>query len=40
MTVSGGVVERQALDTHEHLIRRADDLLYDAKRGGRNRIAG
>ena len=40
VTVSGGVVERQALDTHEHLIRRADDLLYDAKRGGRNRIAG
>lgn len=40
VTVSAGVVERQALDTHEHLIRRADDLLYDAKRGGRNRIAG
>jgi len=37
-TVSGGVVEVQDDETVEQAISRADLLLYDAKRGGRNQM--
>ena len=40
MTVSGGVAERTGLAHHEKLVSRADALLYDAKRAGRDRICG
>jgi diguanylate cyclase (GGDEF)-like protein len=40
MTVSGGVAERTGLAYYEKLVSRADDLLYEAKRNGRNRICG
>ncbi|WP_181952641.1 ligand-binding sensor domain-containing diguanylate cyclase [Vulcaniibacterium gelatinicum] len=40
MTVSGGVAERTGLAHHEKLVSRADALLYEAKRAGRNRIEG
>jgi diguanylate cyclase (GGDEF)-like protein len=38
MTLSGGVAERTGLAHHEKLVSRADALLYEAKRAGRNRI--
>ena len=39
ITVSIGVAELQGPnDTPERLLRRADDALYEAKRGGRNRV--
>lgn len=40
MTLSGGVAERTGLAHHEKLVSRADSLLYEAKRAGRNRIHG
>ena len=40
MTLSGGVAERTGLAHHEKLVSRADTLLYEAKRAGRNRIHG
>ena len=40
MTMSGGVTERTGLSHHEKLVSRADALLYEAKRAGRNRICG
>jgi diguanylate cyclase (GGDEF)-like protein len=40
MTISGGVVERTGLAYYEKLVSRADDLLYAAKREGRNRVCG
>ena len=40
ITISGGVAERTGLAHHERLVSRADVLLYEAKRAGRNRIHG
>lgn len=40
LTISGGVTERTGLSHHEKLVSRADALLYEAKRAGRNRICG
>ena len=38
LTVSMGVVEYQAQETIDEVIKRVDDLLYEAKRAGRNTI--
>lgn len=38
LTASFGVAERQPGETAEELFRRADNALYDAKRGGRDRV--
>ena len=40
MTISGGVAERTGIAHYERLVSRADALLYEAKRAGRNRIFG
>ncbi|MEO6227890.1 MAG: GGDEF domain-containing protein, partial [Thermomonas sp.] len=40
LTISGGVAERSGLSHYEKLLSRADALLYEAKRAGRNRIHG
>lgn len=40
ITISIGVATLQPGDTPETLIERADDCLYAAKRGGRNRVVG
>lgn len=38
ITVSGGIVECMKDDTDDSMIKRADDLLYQAKQSGRDRI--
>ncbi|EHM09391.1 PAS domain S-box/diguanylate cyclase (GGDEF) domain-containing protein [Thermanaerovibrio velox DSM 12556] len=38
VTISGGATMADPNDTPESLIKRADDLLYRSKQGGRNRI--
>jgi diguanylate cyclase (GGDEF)-like protein len=40
MSISGGVAERTGLAHYERLVGRADTLLYEAKRDGRNCIRG
>ncbi|WP_305803992.1 ligand-binding sensor domain-containing diguanylate cyclase [Stenotrophomonas sp. YIM B06876] len=40
MSVSMGVADRVGLTHHEKLLNRADALLYQAKRSGRNRVCG
>jgi diguanylate cyclase (GGDEF)-like protein len=38
ITISAGVAERTGLAHYERLVSRADALLYEAKRAGRNRV--
>ena len=38
ITASFGVAKLRASETGEELVKRTDDLLYDAKAGGRNRV--
>jgi diguanylate cyclase (GGDEF)-like protein len=38
VTVSVGVAEHKPGDTLDTLLARADDALYRAKQGGRNRV--
>ena len=40
ITASIGVAERDGLAHHERLVSRADQRLYEAKHGGRNRVCG
>ena len=40
LTVSAGVAERAGVIRQEDLVARADALLYEAKRAGRNRVVG
>ena len=40
LTVSAGVAERAGAIRQEDLVARADALLYEAKRAGRNRVVG
>lgn len=40
VSISGGVAERTGLAHYERLVSRADALMYEAKRAGRNRICG
>lgn len=40
LSVSAGVTDRGNAQRYEALVARADELLYAAKRGGRNRIIG
>jgi diguanylate cyclase (GGDEF)-like protein len=38
VTISAGVAAMKRADTPESLVRRADELLYSAKAGGRNQV--
>ena len=38
VSISLGVAQRQPKETLDHLLERADEALYAAKRGGRNRV--
>ena len=38
LTISAGLAEYRHGEALEQLLRRADAALYDAKRGGRNRL--
>lgn len=38
LTCSFGVVSLQAFEEGSHLLNRADELLYEAKKGGRNKV--
>ena len=40
MSVSAGVAERSGALNHEKLVNRADALMYEAKRAGRNQVCG
>ena len=40
ITASIGLSERTGLSHHERLVSRADQRLYEAKHGGRNRVSG
>lgn len=40
VTVSIGMAERQAKEAPDDVLKRADEALYRAKEGGRNRLAG
>jgi diguanylate cyclase (GGDEF)-like protein len=40
ITASIGLAERTGLSHHERLVSRADQRLYEAKHGGRNRVVG
>jgi len=39
LTISSGLAEFSAGDTRKTLVGRADQALYDAKRGGKQRVA-
>jgi len=38
VTISGGVTSSQKDDTIDSLVERADNLMYQAKNNGRNRV--
>jgi len=39
ITISGGVADRISSESMEDMLKRADENLYQAKEGGRNKIA-
>ena len=40
LTASIGVTDRVGLGHHERMVSRADQRLYEAKHGGRDRVVG